>query len=122
RALVRQVGRAPICAMIAEIIDGKAGGAMANPEHLEIRKKGVEQWNHWRKDYHKVFPDLTDVNLHQVNLSGANLSKADLSRAVVSRANLSGVTFNPAILNGANLSGTDLTGVDFNHATMISVN
>ena len=24
---------------------------MANPEHLEILKQGVEQWNKWRMEY-----------------------------------------------------------------------
>ena len=31
---------------------------MANPEHVEILKEGVEAWNQWRKDNPGVRPDL----------------------------------------------------------------
>ena len=27
---------------------------MANPEHLEILKHGVEQWNKWREEHSRV--------------------------------------------------------------------
>ena len=29
---------------------------MANPEHLEILKQGVEQWNKWREEHPEVRP------------------------------------------------------------------
>jgi len=36
---------------------------MANPEHLEILKQGVEVWNEWRKEDNEVQPDLSKSDL-----------------------------------------------------------
>jgi hypothetical protein len=35
---------------------------MANPEHVEILKQGVEVWNKWRKENKAIVPDLSRVN------------------------------------------------------------
>jgi hypothetical protein len=51
---------------------------MANPKHLEILKKGVEEWNKWRDDHPEIVPDL----------SRAKLSGTDLHEAVVHPENL----------------------------------
>ena len=51
---------------------------MANKEHLEILKQGIEKWNEWRKGNPAIQPALS-----LANLSGAILSGADLSRAKV---------------------------------------
>ena len=40
---------------------------MANPEHLEILKQGVEQWNKWREEHPDVRPDLHDADLYGAN-------------------------------------------------------
>ncbi len=58
---------------------------MANPEHLEILKQGVEQWNKWRKEHPDVVPYLSEGDL-----AGAKLVEANLIRARLFRANLSG--------------------------------
>ena len=76
---------------------------MANPEHLEILKRGVEEWNTWRKENPEVRPDLSEARLREANLNGANLSGANLFKANLSRATLS----------GANLTGADLRGANF---------
>lgn len=67
---------------------------MANPEHVEIIKKGVEKWNKWREKNPDVRPDisgtdLSEANLTRVDLSGADLNNAKLSGAIFNRANLS---------------------------------
>jgi len=31
---------------------------MANPEHLEILKRSVKEWNQWRETHPNVRPDL----------------------------------------------------------------
>ena len=36
---------------------------MANPEHLEILKQGVEVWNKWQQENPKIQPDLRDADL-----------------------------------------------------------
>jgi pentapeptide repeat protein len=61
---------------------------MANPEHLEILKRGIKEWNIWRADHLDVKPDLSEANLSGAILSGANLSGANLSGAILSRAAL----------------------------------
>ena len=49
---------------------------MANPEHLEILKRGVEVWNFWRAEHPEIAPALAGANLR-----AADLREADLSRA-----------------------------------------
>ena len=71
---------------------------MANPEHLEILKQGVAQWNKWREEHANVPLDLYDADL-----SGTNLSRAYLvasSAANLGRANLSGTDLREANLSG----------------------
>ncbi len=62
---------------------------MANPEHLEILKQGVEQWNKWRKEHPEVRPDLSGADLCRANLSEADLSGADLARGEPQRGRIS---------------------------------
>lgn len=91
---------------------------MANPEHLEILKQGVEVWNRWREENPDVQPDFTksdlrgkifngvnfsNANLREANLSAAYLREADLNRADLSQADLRGVKLWAANLSGANL-------------------
>jgi len=40
---------------------------MANPEHLEILKQGVEVRNKWRKAHPAVEPDLSGTDLSKAN-------------------------------------------------------
>ena len=61
---------------------------MANPEHMEILKQGVETWNAWRSDVLKGSPDLNWAHLARADLSNADLMGADLSQANLGRANL----------------------------------
>ena len=87
---------------------------MANPEHLEILKQGVEQWNRWRKEHWRVDPDLSGVNLAGADLREADLREADLSGvnlagADLVEADLRGADLGRAILAEANLSGADLS-------------
>ena len=44
---------------------------MANPEHLDMLKQGVEPWNQWRHEHPDVRPDLSDAILQRAKLSGA---------------------------------------------------
>lgn len=49
---------------------------MANPEHLEILKQGVDVWNKWREEHPEVRPDLSRATLSRATLSGADLPAA----------------------------------------------
>jgi len=87
---------------------------MANQEHLDILKQGVEVWNRWRKEHLGIFPDLTFADLSFADLRGANLNRANLSRADLNRANLRGVHLRGAELGRANLIKLDETLVQTN--------
>jgi uncharacterized protein YjbI with pentapeptide repeats len=100
---------------------------MANQEHLDILKQGVEVWNAWRKEHPEVQPDLRgsylrSANLRSVNLSGADLRSADLSNAYPSRTNLSGANLSGAKLGNINLSQTNLSNVNLSGADLWNVN
>jgi TIR domain/Pentapeptide repeats (8 copies) len=87
---------------------------MGNPEHLEILKQGVEQWNEWRKEDPEVLPDFNGVDLSGANLEGANLDWANLSGA-----DLLGAALSEASLRKANLSEGKLQRVDLSRANLI---
>ena len=90
---------------------------MANPEHLQIVKQGVEVWNQWRKQHSDITPDLTRANLSGAKLSRANLSEANLSGTVLRRANLREVN-----LRQANLGQVDLFEANLTRAFLGDVN
>jgi Pentapeptide repeats (8 copies) len=82
--------------------------AMANPEHLEILKRGVKAWNEWRRKPLQLFKlsdrsDLSSAELSDSDLNDINLSRVDLSHANLSRANLSGANLTRAYLNNTPL-------------------
>ena len=37
--------------------------AMANPEHLEILKRGADAWNEWTRKHPDVYPNLNSADL-----------------------------------------------------------
>jgi uncharacterized protein YjbI with pentapeptide repeats len=100
---------------------------VANQEHLDLLKQGVEAWNQWRKENPSVRPDLREedlqgrdfngINLHNANLSGANLGRADLRNV-----RLSGTDLSRATLIGANLSGVRLRRTNFRRADLSRAN
>src|SRR6266571_5603799 len=55
---------------------------MADQEHLDILKQGVEVWNQWRQEHSEVRPDLSgrrhygvlyEAEFRGIDLHGANL-------------------------------------------------
>jgi uncharacterized protein YjbI with pentapeptide repeats len=82
---------------------------VANPEHVEILKKGVAEWNAWcgAEPKRKKFADLSEADLSEADLCGADLSFANLKSADLRYAQLRG-----ANLDGANLTGTRLNGAN----------
>src|SRR6266566_5450254 len=51
---------------------------MANQEHLDVLKQGVETWNRWRQEHPDIQPDLSGTKLRNANFSRANFSRANL--------------------------------------------
>lgn len=93
---------------------------MANPQHLDILRKGAEVWNMWREENASEFVDLSQAELQgqdlvQVKLADAQLAGARLNGAVLAQADLRN-----ADLRRANLSGSDLTNADLRQASLVS--
>jgi hypothetical protein len=76
---------------------------MANAEHLELLKKGAENWNAWRKNSKEV-PDLSVADLSELSLVRANLTWANLRGADLSGATLTGACVGWTILGNIDLS------------------
>ena len=96
---------------------------MANQEHLDILKHGVEVWNQWRLEHPEIQPDLngTDLrgtDLREADLSGADFRTANLSKANLREANLDKANLCSAKLNKTNLSKVKLTGAYLTRALL----
>jgi hypothetical protein len=95
---------------------------MADQEHENMLRRGVETWNHWRKEHPEIRPDLSGVAfrgavddpydgyLAGINLSETLLKGADLSDVLLRGADLSGADLSAADLGGANLQEANLSG------------
>ncbi len=91
---------------------------MAEQEHLDILKQGVEAWNHWREEHPEIQPDLSGAFFYQANLSEINLSNAILCFTHLGRADLSHTNLNHARLDGARLSDANLSGANLSEASL----
>src|SRR5260370_3633119 len=91
---------------------------MANQEHVDILKQGVEVWNRWRSEYTSIQPDLSFVNLRETILIGVNLANANLSEANIKDGNLSFANLIRTDLTNANLSGANLSLADLHEAVL----
>jgi len=88
---------------------------MANPEHVEILRRGAEAWNKWVFGHRRPAPDLSEVQL-----VGAELKTADFSGVDLHRANLMGADLRRAIFGAdADLSKADLRGADLREAIIV---
>ena len=64
---------------------------MANEEHVELLKQGVQAWNTWREEDqgdHQALWDLSRANLSAADLTRANLTEVKLYETVFSDTNL----------------------------------
>ncbi|QHI69547.1 pentapeptide repeat-containing protein [Tichowtungia aerotolerans] len=98
---------------------------MANPEHVEILKKGIDVWNQWRltTDIYSLEADLSGADLSGLNLNGIDLSycdleKVDLTHSSLERATLECSELFEAQLLYANLAGANLEGSNFSDAIL----
>jgi uncharacterized protein YjbI with pentapeptide repeats len=90
---------------------------MANPEHLEFLKQGVNVWNEWRSKHVDVLPDRSDVQLIAANLSGAQLSGANFTHVHLKHADLSRANLSSADFSRVYFSVTDFTDVSSDETT-----
>ena len=89
---------------------------MADQQHLEILKQGVEAWNQWRQAHRGVVPDLNSADLKNVDLKKSNLYQAHLKGADLSGAHLEDAVLYGAHLEDATLIHTNLKGADLSLA------
>jgi uncharacterized protein YjbI with pentapeptide repeats len=95
---------------------------MANSEHVNIIKKGVEAWNKWREDNPDTIPDLAWANLIGMDLEGINLSRANMKLAFCRSGNFKNADFSEAILYGTNFQDSDLSSTVFQNADLEGAN
>ena len=95
---------------------------MANPEHVEILKQGVEVWNRWRDENPGVEPDLRGADLREADLREAHLREANLREADLSGASLREADLIGAYLSKANLNVADLIGAYLSKANLYKAN
>lgn len=97
------------------------GIKLANQEHLNILKKGVDEWNQWRDKNPGIEPNLVDADL--AGLRSARLSSIDPDKACLWGADLSDAHLREVYLGNArfykhpgldtiNFSGVNLTGAN----------
>jgi uncharacterized protein YjbI with pentapeptide repeats len=97
---------------------------MANPEHFEILKQGVEVWNDWRTKKPSIVPNLEGADLRRMKLGqmfqdhGINLRKARLRGADLSDVWAREADFAESDLTDANLREAQLCKANFWHATL----
>jgi uncharacterized protein YjbI with pentapeptide repeats len=107
---------------------GEEGSSMANQEHLDLLKRGVQVWNQWRQDHPEIQPylvgsDLVGMNLRNANLNGANLFQADFgSRETFIRGVEANIFVEGAGLEGADLRNANLVRVNLSDISLQEVN
>ncbi len=93
-----------------------------NPEHYELVKKSIKEFNDWRAKNYDVKPDLSGADLRGMNLFKINFANADLSGADFRGAILISVEARNADLEHADLSGAQLQNANFSMANLTRVN
>jgi TIR domain/Pentapeptide repeats (8 copies) len=95
---------------------------MANQEHVDLLKQGVQIWNSWRTRNPHIAPDLERAVLGEIDLRGANLRGANLYGARLDNADLSNANFIVAQLTAAGLRGAKLCSTELTAAGLQSAN
>ena len=94
---------------------------MANAEHVERLKAGVEEWNAWRCEAPDVKPELDGLRLLDADLEDYDLSYADLSGADLFQAHFTSANLRYAHLNNARLMESNFHNADLSHVTARNV-
>ncbi len=110
------------------VVTSKEVHDMANQEHLNLLREGVEVWNQWCGKNPTVQIDLSGVDLsganlrtayfYNANLSGTGLSNTDLRGANLAEANLRAADLRESMLSEADLSGANLRGANLHKANL----
>ena len=95
---------------------------MANRQHLDTLRQGIEVWNRWRERNPEVFPDLSHADLKGMALRGANLARVNLKGADLRKTTLENTNFSGADLRGVNLQQAQLRKADLSKANLNRAN
>ena len=100
---------------------------MANSKHLAELKKGIKNWNRWRRENPNIIPDLRKADLRGFDLSFANFRDAKLvetrySGACLHSANLTKADLSFSRLVATNLKFANLKSSNLSQATLIKAN
>lgn len=100
---------------------------MANSKHLAELKKGIKNWNRWRRENPGIIPDLRKADLRKFDLSFVNFRDAKLaetrfSGACLRSANLSKADLSFSRLIETNLKFANLNSSNLSQATLIKAN
>ncbi|MGW1379313.1 pentapeptide repeat-containing protein [Streptomyces sp. NPDC002446] len=90
----------------------------ADAAQVAMLKRGVAEWNNWRKAHPGVRPALSGAGFPHADLHGADLKGADLRGANLSNADLHGADLAGADLSGSLLVAADLSNADLNRADL----
>jgi uncharacterized protein YjbI with pentapeptide repeats len=112
----------PIILQLSAPSDLSKGIGMANPEHLEILKRGIPAWNEWRVHHCEISPDLTEADLTEADLTKADLTGADLTATDLTGADLTEADLWSAYLTDANLTNANLTRANLTDADLADAN
>lgn len=98
------------------------GEVVANPEHVEVVKKGAKAIQKWRKLNPNVRLDLEEADLGYNNLIGADLRNCCLAGADLTRTDLEDTDLSGVDLTKANLECVDLSGANVRSAKLVQAN
>jgi len=82
---------------------------MANPEHVNIPKRGVGAWNKWGRENPGTVPDLEGADLCRAGLREADLRGTSRVRADLREANLDNSDFTDATVGYTVFGNNDLS-------------
>ena len=92
---------------------------MANEEHFNLIKKGVDSWNQWREQNQQIIPDLSKADLRGSKLQKINLKEAFLEGAKLQFINLNGAILEAADLKNAKLQEANLQSSNLKNANLM---
>ena len=92
---------------------------MADPEHVEVVRKGAEAIAEWRRSNPGLQLDLSGADLSGADLSGAALAQANMFQAALSGARLAGADLPEAHLALSVLADADLSGANLFRASLV---
>jgi uncharacterized protein YjbI with pentapeptide repeats len=94
---------------------------MADQQHLDRIRHGVDDWNQWRADSPGLLVNLCGADFRRADLSQASFRSANLQHANFRKADQVEFTLIQAILRGQNLTEADRTCINFRGWNLVGI-